>query len=120
MRAIFHQAKFWVGVTWLLMACACHPSNRSEAREAGASSSSPAPGEIGVPECDDFLAKYERCIESKVPVERQKAYEDALARTRDTWKGLAANPGARPGLPQACRLVLATVQTTMKSYMCTW
>jgi hypothetical protein len=41
-------------------------------------------------------------------------------RTRTAWKGLAANPGARPGLPQTCALALDTARTTLKKLDCSW
>ena len=75
---------------------------------------------VGIPECDDYLAKYARCIADKVPSDQRKAFEDALQRTRATWKTLAANSGARPGLPQACSLARQTAQTTLKQYACVW
>jgi hypothetical protein len=55
-----------------------------------------------------------------VPDDRKQAMQDALERTRATWKTLAANPGARPGLPQACSLARQTAQTTLKQYACSW
>jgi hypothetical protein len=73
-----------------------------------------------VPECDDYLSKYRRCIDEKVPADRKKSFEDALERTRTSWRTLAANPGARPELAQACSLALQTVQTTLKQYACLW
>jgi len=104
-----------LAATWMAAACACHHSGDSASKDAGASAY-----EVGVEECDEYLTKYQRCIDAKVPSDRKKAMQDALARTRSTWKTLADNPGARPGLPQACSLAQQTAQTTLKEYACAW
>lgn len=108
-----------VFVLWVLVMSgpSCHPSRSGEAGEGGASASE---REIGVPECDDYLSKYRRCIADKVPADRKQSFEDGLARTRASWKTLADNPGARPGLPQACSLARQTAQTTLRQYACSW
>jgi hypothetical protein len=102
----------------LALASSCHRS-RSDPGDGGSGGAQSSNG-IGIPECDDYLSKYERCIADKVPSDRKKAFGDALDRTRTSWKMLAANPGARPGLPQACSLALQTAETTLKQYACTW
>jgi hypothetical protein len=116
MRAIFKKATcvFTFSVLLASVPC-CHRSREADANEGGS-----AQADIGVPECDDYLAKYQRCIADKVPDDRKKSFDDALQRTRTSWKMLAANPGARPGLPQACALALQTAQTTLKQYACKW
>jgi hypothetical protein len=97
---------------------ACHHSRtENDGPDAAPESAGSA---IGVAECDDYLSKYQRCVAAHVPADQKKAFEQSLERTRASWKALAANPGARPGLPQACHLALETVQTTMQSYACAW
>jgi hypothetical protein len=117
MRLLSREARHALSFLLLLvLASSCHRS-QSESSDGGAAPSSQG---VGVPECDDYLSKYERCIADKVPSDHKKAFGDALDRTRTAWKTLAANPGARPGLPQACSLALQTAQTTLKQYACTW
>jgi hypothetical protein len=99
----------------MIATIACHRSRSEEAAEGGAQ-----PASIGVAECDDYLSKYQRCVAERVPGDKKKAFEDALARTRTSWQALAGNPGARPGLPQACSLALQTARTTLKQYSCSW
>jgi hypothetical protein len=115
MPAMFKQANFVFLALLLVIGSSCRRSVSAETGEAGAEQA-----EIGVPECDDYLSKYRRCIAEKVPSERKQSFEDALSRTRASWKTLAANPGARPGLPQACALARQTAQTTLKQYACSW
>ncbi len=93
---------------------ACDRTRASNTEDAGLSD------QIGIAECDEYLSKYSRCIADKVPSDHKKALEDALERTRSTWKLLGANPGARPGLPQACGLAMQTAQTALKKYTCAW
>src|SRR6266536_3471706 len=74
----------------------------------------------GIDACDSYLAKYEHCVGSKVPKGSRKAYEDNLASTRAAWTAMANNPGARPGLGQACETALERARTTMEPYHCAW
>ncbi|PYX63659.1 MAG: hypothetical protein DMG78_31445, partial [Acidobacteria bacterium] len=41
---------------------------------------------IGVPECDDFIAKYDACVSSKVPETARAQYQNAVKQWRDSWK----------------------------------
>jgi hypothetical protein len=94
--------------------CGGHDGDRDASPDAESS------GAVGVRECDDYVSKLAACISNKVPDERKKAMEDGLERTRTTWKTLAANPGARPGLPQTCQLASETTRTIVKQYGCVW
>lgn len=73
---------------------------------------------IGVPECDDYLTKYEACVSGKIPEASRAAYTSTLARTREQWKKLADNPQTRPTLVQACKMANEQSKTTMKSFGC--
>src|SRR4051794_26954571 len=46
----------------------------------------PAGEPLGVPECDDYLTKYEACISAHVPAASQDALKQSLAATRAGWK----------------------------------
>lgn len=76
--------------------------------------------DVGVAACDDYLAKYEGCVAKRVPSQNRSAFEEHLRRTRAAWKAMAQNPGARPGLSQACELALETARSTMAEYRCDW
>jgi hypothetical protein len=94
--------------------------SRSKDHGSPDASAAAGPDAVGIADCDDYLAKYSRCVDDQVPQERRTAFEENTKRTRATWKAMAANPGARPGLGQACRLALDTARTTMQQYHCTW
>jgi hypothetical protein len=115
----------WASFVWLTLAvgaaggCQRSCGGGSTGSTDGASSSASASAAVGVPECDNYIGKLEECI-AHVPADRKKALEDSLERTRATWRTLASNPGARPGLPQSCTLALQTARTTMKQFDCAW
>jgi hypothetical protein len=73
---------------------------------------------IGVPDCDDFLAKYEACVTDKVPEVARTQYKAGIEQWRTSWRQLAANPNTKPSLGAACKQALETTRTSMKSYNC--
>jgi hypothetical protein len=97
----------------LLLASACRSTGGANKRPSSSD-------DVGVAECDDYLWKYGRCVGGKIPSDQRKTYEDSLARMRIAWKTMAADPGARPGLSQACSLALDTARTSMGQYNCEW
>jgi hypothetical protein len=73
---------------------------------------------VGVPECDDYLAKYDACVTGKVPEAARAQYNASLAQMRKSWHDLAANPQTKASLAQACKTATETARTAMKSYGC--
>jgi len=73
---------------------------------------------IGVPECDDFLAKYDACVSSKVPEVARAQYKNALAQWRESWRGLAQNPQTKAKLASACKQAAEQQAAALKSYGC--
>jgi hypothetical protein len=72
---------------------------------------------IGVPECDDFLAKYDSCT-SKVPEMVRAQYENAGKQMRDQWKKLAENPQTKGSLAAACKQAVEQQAAAWKMYGC--
>lgn len=64
-----------------------------------------APGiqPIGVPECDEFLRLYAKCIDEKLPEAVQETSRNALRTSAEAWRQAAATPAGQEGLAQACR-----------------
>ena len=93
------------------------PSNRDtptlETKTAG-------DDKIGVPECDNYLEKYEACITGKVPEASRQTILSSFKQTRQTWKGLAANPNAKAGLASTCKQSLEITKQAMSQYSCDW
>jgi hypothetical protein len=74
-------------------------------------------GAVGVPECDDFLKKYDSCT-GKVPEMVRAQYENAGKQMRDQWKKLADNPETKGSLAAACKQAVEQQATAWKMYGC--
>lgn len=72
----------------------------------------------GVPECDNFIAKYEACLADNVPDEARGAMQTALETWRGTWRTMAGAPNLRASLEQSCRTAIDTARSQMDSYGC--
>lgn len=77
-------------------------------------------GDIGIPECDDFLRKYEACVAQHVPAASKAQFEQGMAQWRTAWKSAAAQPAARPSLVTACQQAMASTKMATTPYGCTW
>ena len=75
---------------------------------------------IGVPECDDFIAKYEACVSGKVPELARAQFQGTVKQWRESWKKLAENPQTKGTLAAACKQAKEQQETALKSYGCTW
>ena len=75
---------------------------------------------IGVPECDDFIAKYESCVSSKVPEMARAQYKTAIDQWRASWKKLADNPQTKGSLAAACKQAADQQTAALKSFGCTF
>jgi hypothetical protein len=115
----------------VLMACSTTETTNNSNQTVGssttdkpASATTPASGtasttgdKIGVPECDDFIAKYESCT-SKVPEMVRAQYENAGKQMRDQWKKLAENPQTKGTLAAACKQAVEQQAAAWKMYGC--
>jgi hypothetical protein len=75
---------------------------------------------IGVAECDDFIAKYDACVSSKVPEMAREQYKSAIKQWRDSWKKLAENPQTKGTLAAACKQAREQQESALKMYGCTF
>jgi hypothetical protein len=73
---------------------------------------------LGVPECDEYLTKYEACISSHVPAASQAALKQSLDATRSGWKQAIA-AGGKASLATACTQMKENARTSLKAYGCT-
>lgn len=77
-------------------------------------------GEVGVPECDAYLKKYEACMNDKMPAQARDAAKSGLENTRKTWRDMAANPQTKASLGAACKQADDAAKAGMTAYGCTW
>ncbi len=75
---------------------------------------------VGVAECDEYIQKYEACLNGKVPAAAQATYKQSLDTMRTTWKKAAETPQGKAALAQGCKTALETAKTSMSSFGCTW
>jgi hypothetical protein len=96
-------------------------SNKPATAATPAKTTTAASGEkIGVPECDDFITKYDACVSSKVPEAARAQYKSAVDQWRSSWKKLADNPATKGTLAAACKQAAAQQEAALKQYGCTW
>ena len=104
-------------------------SNSSSGSTAASTPSTPATtttttasagDKIGVPECDDFIAKYDACVSAKVPEMARAQFQGAVKQWKDSWKKLAENPATKGSLAAACKQAKEQQEAALKTYGCTW
>ena len=67
---------------------------------------------VGVPECDDYVEKYTKGIDEKMPEAARETSKKALQTSVDAWKKAAATPAGKEGLAQACKTAADAVKAT--------
>ena len=75
---------------------------------------------VGVPECDEFLAKYEACVSGKVPELARAQYQSSLKQLRESWKKLAENPQTKGTLTSVCKQSKEQTEAALKTYGCSF
>jgi hypothetical protein len=107
----------WIAACALLLLASCGPSH-----ESAPSGSNPAAGagEIGVPECDEYLRKVETCINDRVPEDAKATQRQSMEQIRDQWRQAAADATARAGLAAGCKAALDSARSAMAAYGCEW
>jgi hypothetical protein len=75
---------------------------------------------VGVPECDEFLERYEKCVASKIPVAARPTFNGVMSRWIKSWREVASTPGGHAGLVQACKNASTQAGQSLSAYGCTW
>lgn len=133
MRKLPLLLAFSVCAALLLVACGGGGSNTANTSNTAASNTaasntaasntsaaSTSGDKIGVAECDEYIAKYEACLNSKVPEAMRATYKGAFETARKMWRDAAATPQGKAGLAQACRTALDQAKQAFNSYGCSW
>ena len=111
--------KAMVGLVMLLAVAACTKEQARDelgavkkanevAAQASAHANTAAVDPIGVPECDDYVQKYESCLTDKMPAQDQQVYRVRLGSQRRAWQQMTADPTAHDTLVQQCKDASAT------------
>ncbi len=120
------RALLSVGLVFAISAC----QQQSAPTQTTAKPAAPAPAptqpvaaptasSIGVAECDDYLNKYEACVNGKVPEAARASLKQSLDATRGAWKSAAATPAGKEGLASACKQAYDASKAAMSQYGCT-
>jgi hypothetical protein len=93
----------------------------AEEKKEEAKADAPAGGgdKIGIPECDEYIEKYSKCIADKVPEQVRAQMNEAMTASTKAWKE-AANGPAKEGLAASCKTALEAAKTATASFGCTW
>jgi hypothetical protein len=83
-----------------------------------ASTSSASGNKVGVPECDDYLEKYESCLNAKVPEAARASLRASFETTRKSWRDAASTPQGKAGLAQACKAARDAAKQALAAYNC--
>ncbi len=122
-RSRVEKTLFLALLVGALLACKSGGGGDDDDKKGDESAESSGGGDkIGVKECDEYISKFEKCIESstEIPTEAKKAQMDAFKQTRDAWREAAKSPGGKAGLKIGCEQALKTAKESMKAYNCDW
>ena len=93
----------------------------SKNNTGGSSTTASTSGDkIGVPECDDYIAKYESCLRTKVPEASRAAMESSFKAARDGYKKSAETPQGKAALAGICKQASDSAAASMKPFGCSW
>ena len=73
----------------------------------------------GISECDDFLRKYERCVD-KMPANMRSGIRRSIASMWGSYRKGAAYPSARKSLARSCTRTAKTMARAYARYNCKW
>jgi hypothetical protein len=74
----------------------------------------------GVAVCDDFLVKYETCVNTKVPAAQQAALKTQVEQLKKTFTDLSKNANSKPALEATCKASSDQMKAAMTSYGCSF
>ena len=75
---------------------------------------------VGVPVCDDFIAKYDTCVTTKMPAAQQATFKGQLDQMRKAWADMAKTPQGKTQLEQMCKMQAEQMKTAAQAYGCSF
>lgn len=87
---------------------------------ATAPAAPPPPGLTGVPECDDYIINYPRCVQSSAPSMAKASMMAGFEAQKAGWLEMAKTPEARMSLQMGCQIALTQGKAAMAAYGCDW
>ena len=75
---------------------------------------------IGIATCDDFIAKYEVCVSTKVPAAQQATFKQQIDQLRQGWGQLAKTPEGKTQLEAVCKQTSEQMKATLGPQGCSF
>lgn len=108
---------FTIAATIALVACG--QQSQPPAAIAPAPKALPVANEsLGVPECDDYLNKYQACVTANAPEAARSALVQSLNQTRNAWRSALSTPASKEALANACQQARDTARPSLAAYGC--
>ena len=104
-------------------AAADKPAAAPADKPADKPAAAPAAGgadDVGVAACNEWIQKYTKCINDKVPEAARQQMKDAMKQTTDTWKQTASTPEGKQALENACKQMIESTKQATASMGCEW
>lgn len=96
-------------------------SNAANA-ETAKKETAPAGDSVGVPECDEYIKKYEACL-TKIAAKNPQiegTMKTAFEAQRNGFKTAASTPQGKATLASACKQAVDTAKASTAAYACEW
>lgn len=103
----------------LLAASACGERSAEPAGTATTTNAATSGDAIGVPECDEYITKYQACVSGKVPEAARASLAQSIDSMRTAWKSAASTSEGKAGLASACKQAREAAMGAMGAYGCT-
>ena len=103
----------------LLAASACGEKTAAEPATATSTSAATSGDGVGVPECDEYITKYQACVTSKVPEAARASLVQSVDSMRTAWKAAAGTAEGKASLAAACKQAREAAKGAMGAYGCT-
>jgi hypothetical protein len=96
-------------------------SRTTNGNQSATTSNSSATGigeKIGIPECDEVIAKYEACISDHVPDAKKRQYRENIEGWSNAWRQLVVKTASKETVAAACNRHIIQSREAMKSFGC--
>ena len=74
----------------------------------------------GIAVCDDFLARYETCVGTKIPAAQQATFKTQIEQLRKSYTDMSKNPSSKPALEASCKATSDQMKTATQAYGCSF
>jgi hypothetical protein len=95
-------------------------SNDNAKTDADDKTETAAADKIGVPECDDYMAKVNACLSSQVPADKQDEMKKGIEASMKAWKMAAGTAQGKATLPGLCKQAADAAKASFSAYKCEW